>query len=114
MFPSISNILPWTLNNQGSDTKRGMGIAMLNLIGQCGPLLGTRMFPGEEKPFYRKGMWVCAAFMLLNGCLALGLRCLLKWENGRLDERYGKREERVEGTIGEGEENDGPGFRYVL
>lgn len=42
IFPAIVNLLPWTLNNQGSDTKRGAGITILNLIGQCGPLLGTR------------------------------------------------------------------------
>lgn len=42
VFPAISNILPWTLNNQGSDSKRGAGITLLNVIGQCGPLLGTR------------------------------------------------------------------------
>ena len=44
IFPCIGNILPWVLNNQGSDTKRGMGIAILNLVGQCGPLLGTRVY----------------------------------------------------------------------
>jgi dipeptide/tripeptide permease len=43
IFPCIGNILPWVLNNQGSDTKRGTGIAILNLVGQCGPLLGTRV-----------------------------------------------------------------------
>ena len=32
----IANILPWVTNNQGSDTRRGTGIMLLNLIGQCG------------------------------------------------------------------------------
>ena len=36
IFPSIANILPWVLNNQGSDTRRGTGIVILNVIGQCG------------------------------------------------------------------------------
>ncbi|RAL60360.1 hypothetical protein DID88_000136 [Monilinia fructigena] len=89
IFPAIGNILPWVLNNQGSDTKRGTGIAILNLIGQCGPLLGTRLYPSQEAPHYRKGMWVCTAFMLFNGLLALSLRTLLKWENRRLDEKFG-------------------------
>ena len=99
------------LNNQGSDTKRGAGIAILNLIGQCGPLLGTRVYPSEEGQYYRKGMWVCAGFMLFNGVLAMGLRCLLRWENERLDSRFGDVRE-GEGEVGV--ENDGPGFRYVL
>ncbi|KAK6594399.1 major facilitator superfamily transporter [Botrytis cinerea] len=133
IFPAIANILPWVLNNQGSDTKRGTGIALLNMVGQCGPLLGTRMYPSEDGPYYRKGMWVCTAFMLFNGFLALALRILLNWENGRLDAKYGvvgRRdakgnvvgEEETEDKMGEkpymgaegGDENDGPRFRYVL
>lgn len=125
VFPAIANILPWVLNNQGSDTKRGAGIAILNIVGQCGPLLGTRLYPTDEGPRYTKGMWVCAAFMMFNGVLAFALRTLLVWENKRLDERYGVVEavsaggvERGEvrdekGDVG-GEENDGPRFRYIL
>jgi len=33
VFPAIANILPWVVNNQGSDTRRGMGIVMLNTLG---------------------------------------------------------------------------------
>lgn len=131
IFPCIGNILPWVLNNQGSDTKRGTGIAILNLVGQCGPLLGTRIYPANDSPYYRLGMWVCAAFMLFNGLLAFGLRYLLQWENSRLDRKYGmlERQER-QGELGGlervqteeerlkearvGDENDGPRFRYIL
>src|SRR5689334_6914383 len=70
IYPAIINILPWVVNNQGSDTKRGAGIAILNLIGQCGPLLGTRIYPAIDGPYYRLGMWTCAAFLLFNGFLA--------------------------------------------
>jgi hypothetical protein len=69
--------------------------------------------------------------MLFNGLLAFGLRCLLQWENGRLDQKYGMLErqglqaglgglERVqteEGRLkeaGVGDENGGPRFRYIL
>ncbi|KAL8943433.1 MAG: hypothetical protein Q9216_001071 [Gyalolechia sp. 2 TL-2023] len=89
IFPSIANILPWVLNNQGSDTRRGTGIAILNIVGQCGPLLGTNIFPKNESPRYFKGMWVSAAFTLFTGFLALGLRTLLVWENKKLDSKYG-------------------------
>ena len=125
IFPCIGNILPWVLNNQGSDTKRGTGIAILNLVGQCGPLLGTRVYPAKDGPYYRMGMWVCAGFMLLNGVLALGLRTLLVWENKKLDAKYGivgrvNGDGKVGdgltggGAAGVGDENDGPRFRYVL
>lgn len=39
VFPAIANILPWVTNNQGSTTRRGAGIMLLNLVGQCGPCL---------------------------------------------------------------------------
>jgi dipeptide/tripeptide permease len=127
IFPCIGNILPWVLNNQGSDTKRGTGIMILNLVGQCGPLLGTRIYPAKDSPYYRLGMWVCAGFMLLNAVLAVGLRTLLVWENRKLDRKYGvvgrvDGNGKVDGIQGEvfgeggevGDENDGPRFRYVL
>ena len=49
VFPCIANILPWVTNNQGNDDRRGVAFVMLNLIGQCGPLLGmsATIFPAE-------------------------------------------------------------------
>lgn len=109
-------------DNQGSDTRRGTGIVILNLIGQYGPLLGTRVFPTTDGPRYVKGQSICAGFMFFNGLLALGLRILLVWENGKLDKEYGSRVDRVVAETGnvEGkesllaEENYGPTYRYVL
>lgn len=85
VFPAIANILPWVLNNQGTDTKRGVGIAMLNIIGQCGPILGTRVFPVKEQPYYIKGMSICAAFMFFNALLALSLRQYFVFQNRKLE-----------------------------
>lgn len=90
VFPAIANILPWVLNNQRSDTKRGTGIAFLNIVGQCGPLLGTRVFPTSEGPYYVKGMSVCAGFMFFNALLAGGLRTYFKSVNDRWDREAGK------------------------
>lgn len=90
IFPSIANILPWVLNNQGSDSRRGAGIMLLNLIGQCGPLLGTNVFPPEQGPRYVRGMAISAAFTFFTGVLAAGLRTLLVWENRKLDRKYGR------------------------
>jgi dipeptide/tripeptide permease len=120
VFPAIANIIPWVLNNQGSDTRRGMGIVILNVVGQCGPLLGTRVFPSKQGPRYVEGQAICAAFMGFNAFLALSLRTLLAWENKKLDRKYGVIEEQ-QGEKGEqmvdanvGEENTGPKFRFVL
>lgn len=61
--------------------------------------------------------------MFFNAFLALSLRTLLVWENKKLDEKYGKKDQQP-GTLsgGEkgvteapvGEENYGSTFRYIL
>ncbi len=54
-------------------------------IGQGGPLLGTRLFPKSEGPYYRKGAWVSA------GCLLFGLviACIEVIYLNRLNKRKG-------------------------
>jgi MFS family permease len=83
-FTCVTLIITWTLNNQKSDSKKGTGIAMLQYFGQCGPLLGTRLYPRSEGPLYLKGMAVCAGFMALVGVLALCLRWRLQRENAAM------------------------------
>ncbi|KAK4248352.1 major facilitator superfamily domain-containing protein [Corynascus novoguineensis] len=130
VFSTIPNILALTLNNQGNDTRRGMSIVLINLVGQCGPFLGTNVFPLEERPRYVKGMSICASFMFFSALIALAQRGLLMWENRQLDRKYGpvvirKLEKKEDGGEGgaspnnepEGAvaiENYGPNFRYVL
>ncbi|KAF2083499.1 MFS transporter-like protein, partial [Saccharata proteae CBS 121410] len=80
-FSAVTLIITWTINNQDSDTKKGTGMAVLNVVGQCGPLLGTRLYPDDDKPYYVRGMLVCAVFMAAVGVLALGLRFVLAREN---------------------------------
>lgn len=94
-FSAITLILTWTINNQDSDSKRGTGVVMLNLLGQFGPLVGTRLYPDSDKPYYVKGMAVCSLFMFLVALLAWWLRRLLIRENKRWSEH--------DKTIGEGE-----------
>ena len=80
-FTSITLILTWTLNNQDSDSKRGTGVAMLNLVGQFGPLVGTRLYPDSDKPYYVTGMTICSIFMFVVVLLAWWLRNVLAREN---------------------------------
>lgn len=96
-FSAITIIITWTINNQDSDEKKGTGVAMLNIIGQCGPLVGTRLYPDSDKPYYVRGMAVCAGFMLAVGLLAVVLRWVLQRENAK-----GRRRDKDE--FGDGED----------
>lgn len=121
IFPCIAILVSWQMNNQGNDTRRGIGIVMLNLIGQCGPLLGTNIYPSHTAPRYVEGQSICAAFMFFVTFLALAQRTLLAWENRKLDRKYGTLEEqkaRLSTADAQeeqaGVENYGPLFRYIL
>lgn len=74
------------------------------------------VFPETEKPYYVKGMSICAAFMFFNALLALTLRVYLAWENRKFEKRDA--ESRENGSMAkpgsEDFENEGYGFRNVL
>lgn len=114
-FSAITIIITWTINNQETDSKKGTGMAVLNIIGQMGPLVGTSIFPEKDGPYYVKGMSVCAGFMLLVGILAAVLRWVLIRENRKLREsRRGGEYEGVpleEGTFAKRERKN---FEMIL
>jgi len=80
-FSAISLILAWTMDNRVADEGKGTSIAILNIIGQCGPLLGTRLYPESDGPWYIRGMVVCSFFLLLVAVLAFALRIILQRAN---------------------------------
>ena len=80
-FSAVTLIITWTLNNQHSATGKGTGMTILNVIGQCGPLVGVRLFPKRQAPYYVPGMAICAAFMLFVALLAMALRWDLARKN---------------------------------
>ncbi|KAK5660387.1 hypothetical protein OQA88_12930 [Cercophora sp. LCS_1] len=85
-FNVVVLTVAWSLNNQMDERKRGGGFAMLQMVGQCGPLVGTGLYPDGEGPFYTRGMGVCAGAMLMAGVLA----GFLRWWLGRVNRREGK------------------------
>lgn len=85
-FSAITLILAWTMDNRVEKEGKGASVALLNLIGQCGPLLGTRLYPASDGPWYVRGMATCAVFMLLVAGLAVLLRVLL----GRVNQLVGQ------------------------
>ena len=98
-FSAITIIITWTINNQESDSRKGTGVAMLNIIGQLGPLIGTHLYPESDGPYYVKGMSICAAFMATVGVLSLTLRFILSQKNSRAKAEYEAISEEDEGLV---------------
>ncbi|PTB63930.1 MFS general substrate transporter [Trichoderma citrinoviride] len=119
-FNVVTLVIAWNINNQPSQSRQGGGFALMQLVGQCGPLVGTRLYPDRDGPFYTRGMWTCASAMLTVAALAVVLRFYLRRKNGRLDQAEKERQE--DGTIVEEEGLVVPGkkrrhadkFRYML
>ena len=114
-FSAITIIITWTLNNQDSASAKGTGIAMLNFIGQLGPLVGVHLYPESEGPFYVKGMAICAGFMAAVGALAMALRIVLTAQNSESRDSYSRVD--ISGELlgkGEIDEKKIPGFQFIL
>ena len=125
-FSAITIIIAWTMDNRPAKEGKGTGMAILNIIGQCGPLLGTRLYPEDDRPYYTKGMIVCSVFMLIVAILAFTLRKILQRENQLLElkrapflatGRQSQADGEIEGLI---ESNDlqrqysGEEFTYII
>lgn len=113
-FSCVAILIAWVGNNQSSDTRRSAGFVLVQLIGQCGPILGTRLYPTSEAPHYRKGFWVCFGFSCFIVFLSLVLRTYLKYENNRLDAKYGKINRKEALQVSDEAAVGAHGFRYVL
>lgn len=98
-FSAVTIVITWTLNNQTSDEGKSAGMAVLNIVGQMGPLLGTRLYPDADAPYYTTGMTICAIAMGLVAVLAFILRLVLQRANAR-QRRWSAAE--GEGLVGDG------------
>ncbi|KAJ6444333.1 ATP-binding family member B [Purpureocillium lavendulum] len=120
-FNVVTLVIAWSINNQASQTRQGAGFALLQLVGQCGPLVGTRLYPDGDAPYYAPGMRACACAMLSVAVLAAVLRFYLQLQNRRMD---GAEADRLaggdtveeEGLVGHGRRKTAPSrmFRYML
>ncbi|KAH7328002.1 major facilitator superfamily domain-containing protein [Stachybotrys elegans] len=85
-FNVVTLVVAWNINNQASQTRQGGGFAILQMIGQCGPLVGTRLYPDRDAPYYSRGMAVCAGAMFSVAVLAFILRVYLRRQNRKMDQ----------------------------
>ncbi|KAG0126012.1 major facilitator superfamily domain-containing protein [Tuber indicum] len=97
VFSAIALVMVWNVNNSESESGRGTGMAILQVVGQCGPLLGTRLYPEDEGPYYVRGMAVCGAAMAAV-VLLVGVQ---RWRLNRAN-RERDRKEAKEGRVGRG------------
>jgi sugar phosphate permease len=113
VFPAVALTFTWVTDNQGSASKRGAGLAIFGMFGQCGPILGARLFPKSDGPSYSKGMWVCAGILFAAAIIACILSLCLRWQNKRRDEKYGKSDLDYVPTEVEDKGDSHPMYRYV-
>lgn len=113
IFPALALNITWLLNNQGGESKKGAGMAMLAIFGQCSSLISSSVFPDSDAPLYTKGCGIGSALTGLIAFLALGLSITLAVENRRRERVYGVvgLHERVDVTNG-GDKNTR--FRYLI
>ncbi|KAH6676813.1 major facilitator superfamily domain-containing protein [Halenospora varia] len=113
-FSVVTLIITWSINNQSSDTGKSVGFAMMQVLGQLGAVVGTRLYPEEEAPGYKRGMGVCAVAMVGVGLCAGCLRWWLGRENRRGMEREGVEYGKIGEVGGEGGEGRKETFVYML
>nr|OQO24981.1 hypothetical protein B0A51_05756 [Rachicladosporium sp. CCFEE 5018]OQO26322.1 hypothetical protein B0A51_05173 [Rachicladosporium sp. CCFEE 5018]OQO26808.1 hypothetical protein B0A51_04391 [Rachicladosporium sp. CCFEE 5018] len=113
IFASVALLLAWVANIHSTESRRAGAYTVLATVGQCGPLLGTNVFPISEKPYYRKGMWISAAFCLMVAVLSGVLSCWLIWENRKMDREGVPEVEDYEETSGGRAEDRNKKHRYV-
>lgn len=112
IFPALALNITWMLNNQGGESKKGAGMALLAVFGQCSSLISSSVFPNSDAPLYTTGCAIGCAFTGLIAILAMGLSVKLTLENRRRDRVYGVVgiNERVDVTDGG---DNHPKFRYL-
>ncbi|KAH8880869.1 MFS general substrate transporter [Thozetella sp. PMI_491] len=110
IFIPVAILLPWVSNVHSTESRRTGGWTIFATMGQCGPFLGTNIFPASEGPYYRKGSLISMSMCLLVGVGGALFSFLLHRENKKLDRLF------EEGT--EEDQTDRlrtpRGFRYML
>lgn len=48
IFPALAINITWLLNNQGGDSKKGAGMAILAIFGQCSSFISSSAFPDSD------------------------------------------------------------------
>ncbi|KAG8844351.1 hypothetical protein FRB96_003075 [Tulasnella sp. 330] len=109
-YTTIPLMLSWVAANAGSETQRVVGLAGLNMFGQCFAILAAHVYPASDAPYYTLGFTLSCTFQLLAFFIALILMYVWSADNRRRDREFGKP---IPGeTVNTGELGDqAPNFR---
>lgn len=115
VYPVIPGGNTWTVNNLAGPDKRAMGIAFMIGLGNCGGIIGSFIFLGDESPRYPTGWGTCLGFIVGGILSASTLEMGYKFLNKRRD-AVSEEEVRAKFTTQElllmGDRS--PLFRYTL
>ncbi|EJU01202.1 MFS general substrate transporter [Dacryopinax primogenitus] len=111
-YTTIGLCIAWFPYNMGSESKRAMGNAMYQAIGQCGSILGSNIYPLTQGPRYLTGFGVTCGFAYLSTILALILTVYCRMENKRRDKKYGYADRHAAVDVSELADH-APMFRYT-
>ncbi|KAJ8110811.1 hypothetical protein OPT61_g6440 [Boeremia exigua] len=85
VYPVIPGGNTWTVNNLAGPEKRGMGIAFMIGLGNCGGIIGSFIFLQSESPRYQTGWGTALGFIIWGMVSACTLEAVYKIKNKRRD-----------------------------
>lgn len=83
VFPAIALTYSWATDRQDSSDKRGGGLILLGMLGQCGTFVGAHIFPEKDAPLFQPGMLILAIMLFVGAVLAVLLSLVLREKNSR-------------------------------
>ncbi|KAE8168180.1 major facilitator superfamily domain-containing protein [Aspergillus tamarii] len=89
VFPALAINMTWMLNNNAGDTKKGIGMSLLAIIGQCSSFLASFMYPNSAAPYFIKGTAIGCGLTGIIVPVGLVLHFSYAAENRRRDREFG-------------------------
>lgn len=114
IYPIQAAAASWNSNNIAPASRRAVGIALMNCVGNIGGIVGSFMYLESEKPKYYTGFGLSLAF----GGTGMLVALLLEWSYKTANAKKAKLEEEARLKYTEGELFDmgdrSPLFKHVL
>jgi MFS family permease len=117
IYPQIPLGMAWNSANIGGSVKRGTGIAMQVMGGNCGGIIASYVYISRDGPRYIKGHCLLIAIIAVAFCLTFFMSTWCRLENIRREKiahEIGNQELTEEQKLQERELADNvPWFRYT-